>query len=411
MLKMARLRTAVVGSAVVLLAGGLTACQQTTDDGDTTMPEEAIKIMTIAAEGSGFTNYPDVQAGARAAVEEINGAGGVDGRPLELIFCNTRGEANQAMACARDAVSEDVVAVVGSVDIFTTQSVPILAEAGIPNVGAVPISEIDYLSPASFPMHSGNYGAFAAAPAAFLEAGFERMVTVRVDFEATAAQAAMVDQVAAAIGMENAGQIIVPAQGVTDYAPYAQQIKDRSADAALVLLGPQGLQALFKAAESLGIDTQFAGTVFSFGESEAQAIGTSSDGIWVLSPFTSPRDTVQPGVERFVRALANTGVADDDLALHRSAGLNSWLAVHAFAEIAAAIDGTVDRLSMTAALEAMGPMDVEGLLTWDPSAQSSPENGVFERFPRGEFRVLTFKDGKLVPTDQPPVTDPLAPIR
>ncbi|OLT16170.1 hypothetical protein BJF78_14865 [Pseudonocardia sp. CNS-139] len=181
------------------------------------------------------------------------------GRPVEYSFCNTKGEANQAMACARAAVEDGVDAIVGRVDIFTTQSTPILEKGGIPDVGAVPISEIDYRSPLSFPLHSGNYGAFAGGPYAFKAAGKQRMVVVRLDFAATAAQADMVERVAAAIGMPSAGQIVVPAQGVTDYAPYAQQIKDRGADAAMVLLGPQGLQALYKAADALASTPSWPG--------------------------------------------------------------------------------------------------------------------------------------------------------
>lgn len=396
-----------LATAATLLAG-LSACNGAAAGNSS---ENTISFRTIAAEGSGLTNYPDVQAGARAAAEAINAAGGINGRMIELSFCNTRGEANQAMSCAREAVADGVSAVVGSVDIFTTQSLPILEEAGIPNIGSVPISEIDYKSPVSFPLHSGNYGAFAAAPALFKAAGKERMVTVRLDLEATAAQANMVDSVAEAIGMENAGQIVVPAQGVTDYSPYVQQIKDRGADAALVLLGPQGLQAVYKAAEGLDVKAQFAGTVFSFGESEAQAIGGSSDGIWVISPFTSPRDTAQNGIEQYNADLASAGVSEDDLALRRSAGLNAWLAVHAAAAVAETIDGPVTAASMAAALKDSQELDVAGLLKWNPSALGSSGNGEFPRFPEAEFRALTFEDGLMVPTDLPSIDDPLSPIR
>jgi ABC-type branched-subunit amino acid transport system substrate-binding protein len=400
-------RALVVGAAAALALTGSCAREGGggADDGDA----RGLTIQAIAAEGTGLTNYPDVDAGARAAVQAINAAGGVNGRPVEYSFCNTKGEANQAMACARAAVEDGVDAVVGRVDIFTTQSTPILEKGGIPDIGAVPISEIDYRSPLSFPLHSGNYGAFGGGPYAFKAAGKQRMVVVRLDFAATAAQADLVEQVAASIGMPSAGQIVVPAQGVTDYAPYAQQIKDRGADAAMVLLGPQGLQALYKAADALGVDAQLAGSVFSFGESEARAIGPAADGIWVVSPYPSPADTGRPATARFNADLDTAGVAADDLALRRSAGLNAWLAVHAAAAVAEGVDGDVTAESLTAALRQARGLDVEGVLGWSPADLGAA--GAFPRFPPTPFEVLTFEGGRLVTNGSAPLPDPLAPIR
>lgn len=395
----ARLVAPLVGAALLL-----TACA---GGGDTTESDHrTLTIRAIAAEGTGLTNYPDVDAGATAAVQAINAAGGVNGKQIEYSFCNTKGEANGALACARQAADDGVDAIVGRVDIYTTQTTPILEKAGIPDVGAVPIAEIDSQSPVSFPLHAGNYGAYAAGPYAFQAAGKKKMAIVRLDFAATAAQADMIEKVAAAAGMPSAGQIVVPAQGVTDYAPYAQQIKDRGADCAMVLLGPQGLQAVYKAADALGVDAQLAASVFSFGESEAQAIGPASDGIWVISPYGAPSQNAT-----FNADLDSAGVAADDLALRRSAGLNAWLAVHAAADVAGGIQGDITAESMTAALRQAKAVDVEGVLTWDPADLGAASDGAFPRFPPTPFEVLTFSGGRMVPAGGAPKPDPLEAIR
>jgi ABC-type branched-subunit amino acid transport system substrate-binding protein len=403
MLARSRRRWAVPVVAAALVC---TACAGGGAGGSGSAAEGTLTIRAIAAEGSGLTNYPDVDAGAKAAVQSINAAGGVNGKPVEYSFCNTKGEANGALTCAREAAQDGVDAVVGRVDIFTTQSTPILEKAGIPDVGAVPIAEIDSQSPASFPLHAGNYGAYAAGPYAFQAAGKKKMAIVRLDFAATAAQADMIEKVAAAAGMPSAGQIIVPAQGVTDYAPYAQQIKDRGADSAMVLLGPQGLQALYKAADQLGVDAQLAASVFSFGESEAQAIGPASDGIWVISPYGAPSQNTA-----FNADLDSSGVAANDLALRRSAGLNAWLAVHAAADVAGGIQGDITAESMTAALTKAQSVDVEGVLTWDPAGLGAASDGAFPRFPPTPFEVLTFQGGRMVPAGGSALPDPLKAIR
>lgn len=402
-------RAAVLAVAAAAMSGVvLTGCgggSEAADGGET------IAFRAVAAEGSGLTNYPDVQVGAKAAADAINRDGGVNGRKIELSFCNTRGEANQAMKCAREAAADGVAAIVGRVDIFATQSTPIYEKAGIPDVGGLPAgAEIEYRSPASYPLHSGNYGAFAGAPYAFKAEGRKRMVTVALDFPATLGQAAIVEKAIDQAGMPSAGIIKVPSQGVTDYAPYAEQIKERGADSALILLGPAGLQAMYKAAASIGLDVQFAGTIFSFGESEARAIGKASDGIWMLSPYPSVRNSGSPGVKRFNADLDASGVGDDPV-LRRSAGLNAWAAVHAAADVAGTIDGPVTAESMTAALDETRDLDVEGFFRWSPADLGTTDDGPFPRFPATDFQVLTFESGDLVASDVADVPNPLKGIR
>lgn len=54
--------------------------------------------------------------GARLAEEQINAAGGVSGRPVELVVCDTRGEEAQAVTCARQLIQDDkVIAVLGGI--------------------------------------------------------------------------------------------------------------------------------------------------------------------------------------------------------------------------------------------------------------------------------------------------------
>jgi ABC-type branched-subunit amino acid transport system substrate-binding protein len=409
-------RPAALALALVAGAGAVAGCGSG-EDGASGGGETdgggagTIKLRAVAAEGSGLTNYPDVQVGARAAAEAINREGGVGGRKIELSFCNTRGEANQAMTCARDAVKDDVAAIVGRVDIFATQSTPVYEKGGIPDVGGLPAgAETEYTSKVAYPLHTGNYGAFTAAPYAFKAAGRKRMVTVALDFPATLNQASVVAKAAKVAGMPSAGVIKIPSQGVTDYSPYAQQIKERGADSALILLGPAGLQSMYKAVASTGVKAQFAGTVFSFGESEARAIGAASDGIWVMSPFPSPRDTSDPGIKAFGAELDAAGVGQDP-ELRRSAGLNAWLAVHAAAKVAAGIKGDVTPKSMTAALDRTRDLDVEGLVTWSPADYGKDAGSAFPRFPTSAFRVLTFEGGRLSASDVAPVEDPLKGVR
>ncbi len=407
-----------MAAAVVVAGGALAGCGSDDDGGSASTAASSadggdqgtIQLRAIAAVGSGLTNYPDVEAGAKAAVKSINDAGGVNGRTIELSFCNTRGEANEAVKCSRGAVSDGVAAVVGRVDIFSPQSTPVLEKAGVPLIGNLQTTgDADGESPVSYPLNSGNYGSFTATPYAFKEGGRKKMAIVMIDLASGLQQAKVVEQVAKNIGMESVGVIKVPAQGVTDFSPYAQQIKDRGADSAFVALGPQAGQALFKAVDALGIDVQIAGTVFSYGESEGRAMGKAAEGIWALSPFPSLHDDDNPGIKRFHEELDAAGI-DDDLVLRRAAGLNAWLAVYAAAEAAKKVDGDVTAESMTAALKETRNVDLHGLATWSPADLGT--DGTFARLSPSEYRVLEFAaDGKLDDSGMKPIADPLQTVR
>ena len=373
---------------------------------------EPIKLGVMTAVGSPVTNYPDIEVAAQAAAASINKAGGVNGADVEIVFCNTRGEANQAIACARELDEEGVVATVGRVDIFAAQSFPVLEAAGIPDIGTVSTgAEIDFTSPMSFPLHGGNFGAYTALPYAFQEDGDSSMVVATIDLPVGTVQGEYAETVAEDIGLDVKPMIKIPAQGVTDYSPYVQQVADLDVDSAIVMLGPAGFQAFVKAAAGLGLDARIAGTAFTFGQSEAAGVAALADDMLVTSPLPSIDERDIEGIAKYHAELDEAGVGDD-VSLRRLAGLNAWLAVHAAAEVAATIDGPVTRESMIEALESTTGLDLFGLIEYSPAELTSDiESDHFARFPKVGYHALTFQSPQMIETGLPLMEDPLAPVR
>jgi ABC-type branched-subunit amino acid transport system substrate-binding protein len=393
---------ATVFAVAVSACGGASPSASSTDAAKT-----SIKVMTIAAIGNPLTNYPDVQAAAKAAVDAINKAGGVNGHKIEWTFCNTQGQVNQAQECARTAVRDQVVAVVGRADIYATASNPILEAGKIVNFGGLPLgSPSDVTSSISYPLHEGNSGSYSAIAYGMAKKGAKKFVTVSVDLPIAFTQIKPAQVAATDAGMQDLGIIKVPAQGVTDYAPYAQQVKQSGADAVLNVQGPGPSQSFIKAMKAIGSTALIGSTIFSFGESEAQGVGDQADGYLVASPFPSIHDTSNPGIKLF-NAQLDAGGAGNDPALRRSAGLNAWLAMHALAKIGATIKGDITAASMASALQSSGPVDLFGILSWDPSKLGSSGYGQFPRFPPTNYTILTFKSGKLVGTGIPQIKEPL----
>jgi len=395
---------AVLGAAVAMLAAGCAGGESSGSGSGT------LKLGVITSVGSSFTNYPDVEAGARAAVDAVNKAGGVGGKQVEFFFCNTRGEVNQAVACARQADQEGVDAIVGRVDVYSAQTLPVLEKAEIPDIGNVSAgAEVDYTSPYTFPLHGGNFGAYTSLPYGHKADGAETFVFASIDLPIGIRQGQAAEEVARSIGLDVAPMIKIPSQGVTDYAPYAQQIKDSGADAATVALGPAAFQAFVKAADAIGLTARISGTAFTFGQSEAAGVGALADRMLVAAPFPSTDDKAVPGVAKYHEELDAAG-AENSPAVRRLAGLNAWLSAHAAMQVAGGISGDVTRDTMTAALQQASAMDLYGLITYDPASLAG-QQGAYARFPKVDFHQLTFRSPLMVDAGQPPVPDPLGSVR
>jgi branched-chain amino acid transport system substrate-binding protein len=112
-------RWSVLGTSVALLA--LAACGGAADDGDDgdagaggNGSGEIVKIGVYAP--AQIPQGVDVRDGAQLAVDEINDDGGIDGRQVEMVFCDSvdGAQPDRAVACANQFAQQDEVdAIIG----------------------------------------------------------------------------------------------------------------------------------------------------------------------------------------------------------------------------------------------------------------------------------------------------------
>jgi len=118
----------VIATVTVLIAAlavvGLAGAQSSKTLAGPPIKVMAMEAYTIPSSGLVDPHFPAALARAKA----INAAGGIKGRPVTVIRCDTKSDPNQAAACARKAVSEKVVAVIGPNTINATAAFPILAK-------------------------------------------------------------------------------------------------------------------------------------------------------------------------------------------------------------------------------------------------------------------------------------------
>ena len=119
-------------------------------------------LLGVIAEGDGATpaspNLPATLDATRAAAASVNADGGVGGRPLEIVGCDTRGDPNGAAECGREMVDQGVVALVGSFSGFSAGFLPVTEGAGIPSVGHFIGGAADLGATLTYPIMAGSPG-------------------------------------------------------------------------------------------------------------------------------------------------------------------------------------------------------------------------------------------------------------
>ena len=149
--KRGKLLTAIVGIAT---AGSLVALSIIGGAPASAAPSGApIKVMTISAVDWNGPTYEDIQIIAKTYEKYINDQGGINGRPLQVLTCDDKGDPTQTEACARKAIAAGAIADVGSFTYNQGVMVPIYNAANTAVFGnCCNLAPLEYTTPNTFQM-------------------------------------------------------------------------------------------------------------------------------------------------------------------------------------------------------------------------------------------------------------------
>ncbi|MCJ1681481.1 ABC transporter substrate-binding protein [Streptomyces sp. APSN-46.1] len=119
-------------------------------------PGDTITVMTFAPQGTKATNMPGMPAMAKAYERWANSKGGINGRKLRVLTCNEQNTPAGAADCARKAIAEKAVAVVGSYSQHGRAFMAPLEAEGIPFIGGYGVSSEEFQSTLSYPVNGGQ---------------------------------------------------------------------------------------------------------------------------------------------------------------------------------------------------------------------------------------------------------------
>ncbi|MBG0854455.1 ABC transporter substrate-binding protein [Streptomyces spinoverrucosus] len=188
--------------------------------------DDPITVMTWAPQDTNATNKPGMPALAMAYARHVNADGGINGRKLKVINCNDRNDSVNAAKCARRAVKEKVVAVVGSYSQFADTFFPILEGAGIPYIGGYGITNAEFTSPLSYPVNGGQ-PALLAGLGRQLASSCGPVALVRPDTIAGDELPNLLNSGLEAGGHQNVTDVRA-AEDATEYSSQSEQALDRA---------------------------------------------------------------------------------------------------------------------------------------------------------------------------------------
>src|SRR5205085_11080550 len=93
----------------------------------------------------------------RAYMQAINQSGGINGRKVQYVWCDSKYDASSAHACAQYLIAQNVLAVVGlTAPLGENNEIRTLTSAGIPVIGGLG-TPAEYADPLSFPVSANFY--------------------------------------------------------------------------------------------------------------------------------------------------------------------------------------------------------------------------------------------------------------
>jgi ABC-type branched-subunit amino acid transport system substrate-binding protein len=318
---------------------------------------EPLKIMVIGSiEGLGLDFHQQV-VGAEAAAAGINDRGGVNGRRIEVISCNDQFLVDETTACARRAVSDGVVAVVGGFSASGDSSyVGTLADADIPVIGAWalgfdPTQDPLLNSPNSWPVAGGTALSSIGAGALAAQEGAE-LVNVVANEGSTGLGDSVQVGLDSGGGSATVGKQVEMPLGSADVSPFVAAAEEGNPDAIVILHAPGEAAKMIAGLRQAGSDAKLIVSSTSLTESNLASLGDAADGVFYTAEFLPPAT----GSDRVLRYVEEVDAIDAD-APKDDFGQNAYAAVTAFAAVAQTIDEITGE-ALIAALNAAEDVDL-----------------------------------------------------
>src|SRR6201991_5171249 len=353
---------------------------------------EPIVTLTYTDVNTEGPQYKNIEETERVYQEWINSHGGIAGRPLEGKFCDAHGTPTAAAACAREAIADHAVAVVGNFTFTGDAVVPILEKGNTALFGnCCAISPLELTSKISFPM--GNqplYGVGLVKKA--VADGCKHIKGVII--EGAEAFEPLMENAAKAEGTKIEKFINLPGTA-QDYSAQVAEATSGSTDCLVMIVSETPYIAWMPAFAQSGSEAVMYGPQGNFNENAVKGFEEVVEGDIVggMSPDISTEawSEYREALEKYE--------ADPSQDYNSLGGMGTWAAYEGFKQVAETMKGEINNEAFLKAADT-AKINLPGMVPPENFAENWGKTGGPEGFERINNRCVVFsefKEGKLVP--------------
>jgi ABC-type branched-subunit amino acid transport system substrate-binding protein len=333
----------------------------------------------------------EMRRGILAAFAEVNRAGGVGGRRLELRAYDDRYEPEQAIANTLKLINDDgVFALIGAVGTSTSAaSEPIARAAGVPFIA--PFTGAQFLRDSALSDVVNVRASYFQETETIVdrligELGISRISVLYQDdaYGRTglagvrrALERRNVELVGAGTYMRNSTAVKTALLGLRQRNPEA-----------IIIIGAYQPSAIFTQwARKLGIEALIWNVSFVGSDALAAALGSAGDGVYITQVVPFPGGDTIPVLAQYRKAL----IANDARARPSFGSLEGYIAGRLTADVLARAGSAPTRDGFLSALANIGTFDVGGFMLRYGPGDNQGSDQVF---------LTVIRDGDIVPVDR-----------
>lgn len=242
-----------------------------------------------------------VRQSVELAAKQVNDAGGINGRPVQLVVYDDRADGKEAVAVAYKLIEQDkVVAVVGGSYSAPMRAVaPIYQQAGIPMVAGFAVHP-DITRAGDFIFRCGMLGPIEGAAAGevvgtVLKAKTACQLTMDNDFGRALAEGFR--KRAGELGIKIVWETLYPL-GEQDFTPYVTRLKQLNADVVFASGYYNEAAQFCKQAREMGLKSQIFGEEGFDSPKFIEIAGKAAEGVIIVTNLN--RDDTRPVARKFI---------------------------------------------------------------------------------------------------------------
>jgi ABC-type branched-subunit amino acid transport system substrate-binding protein len=350
---------AILGLLATSCGGGdsdSTSDEAATEETAPALTGEPIKLMTVTTLNAAGPTYQNIANTAKAYESYVNARGGIGGRPIEVIVCDEQFDPAVAATCARQAVEENVVAVVGSFTFFAESIVPVIEKSSISWFGpCCPITPSELTSKYSFPIGNQPMYAVGAVKHAIEVDKCEKLNAVIID----GGQVFIPP-------MENAmkaygkkfGEIVIISGVAQDYSAEVAKAT-AGVDCVATVISETPYITWNTAWTQSGTTARQYGPQGNLNEVSAKGNEESTDGDVIAGMYP---DISTDAWSEFRLALDEAGLDTTTVDYNSLGGMGTWAAYVGFKMIAETISGEITATSFFEAASNTSSLDLGGMV-------------------------------------------------